>query len=193
MKDLLFFIALAVLLLGLGGVLTAQAANPKVVIKTSKGNITLELFPDKAPLTVKNFLAYVDTNFYDGTIFHRVIKGFMIQGGGLTADFREKASRAPIKNEAGNGLSNARSTISMARTPVVDSATSQFFINTVDNPDLDHQNDTEDGFGYCVFGKVVTGLEVVDAIAQVPRVIKHGMENVPSETITILSIRRLAP
>ncbi|OGD29851.1 MAG: hypothetical protein A2Y56_12935, partial [Candidatus Aminicenantes bacterium RBG_13_63_10] len=129
--------------------------------------------------------------FYDGTIFHRVIETFMIQGGGMTADLREKECWAPIKNEAGNRLSNIRGTIAMARTPEVDSATCQFFINTVDNPGLDHQNNTVDGFGYCVFGRVIAGLDVVDAIARVPTTIKKGMEDVPRETVTILSVRRL--
>ena len=191
MKDALFLIALAILFLGFNGVVAAQSANPKVLMKTSKGDITLELLPDKAPLTVKNFLAYVDAKFYDGTIFHRVIETFMIQGGGMTADLREKESRPPIKNEAGNRLSNIRGTIAMARTPEVDSATCQFFINTVDNPGLDHQNNTVDGFGYCVFGRVIAGLDVVDAIARVPTTIKKGMEDVPRETVTILSVRRL--
>ena len=191
MKDALFLIALTVLFLGFSGVVAAQSANPKVLMKTSKGDITLELLPDKAPLTVKNFLAYVDAKFYDGTIFHRVIETFMIQGGGMTADLREKESRAPIKNEAGNRLSNIRGTIAMARTPEVDSATCQFFINTVNDPGLDHQNNTVDGFGYCVFSRVIVGLDVVDAIARVPTTIKKGMEDVPRETVTILSVRRL--
>jgi len=191
MKDALFLIALAVLFLGFSGVVAAQSANPKVLMKTSQGDITLELLLDKAPLTVKNFLAYVDAKFYDGTVFHRVIETFMIQGGGMTADLREKESRPPIKNEAGNRLSNIRGTIAMARTPEVDSATCQFFISTVNNPGLDHQNNTVDGFGYCVFGRVIAGLDVVDAIARVPTTIKKGMEDVPRETVTILSVRRL--
>jgi cyclophilin family peptidyl-prolyl cis-trans isomerase len=190
MRNLTTFVMLGSLML-LGATLVAQAANPKVLMKTSKGDITLELFPDKAPITVKNFLAYVDKNFYENTIFHRVIEGFMIQGGGLTADFHEKGGMPAIKNEAGNGLSNLRGTIAMARTGVVDSATSQFFINHIDNPGLDHKNNTDDGFGYCVFGKVVAGLEIVDAIAKMPTTIKHGMRDVPRETITILSVRRV--
>jgi peptidyl-prolyl cis-trans isomerase A (cyclophilin A) len=191
MRNLMSFIVLGGLLLLFGTTLVAQAANPKVLIKTSKGDITVELFADKAPITVKNFLAYVDKNFYDNTIFHRVIKGFMIQGGGLAADFREKSGMAPIKNEAGNGLTNLRGTIAMARTGVVDSATSQFFINHADNPFLDHKNNTADGFGYCVFGKVTAGLDVVDAIAVVPTTTKHGSQDVPRETVTILSVRRI--
>jgi len=191
MRNLMSFIMLGSLLLLFGTTLVAQAANPKVLIKTSKGDITVELDQDKAPITVKNFLAYVDKNFYDNTIFHRVIKGFMIQGGGLTADFHEKGGMAPIKNEAGNGLSNLRGTIAMARTGVVDSATSQFFINHKDNDFLNHKNNTDEGFGYCVFGKVTAGLDVVDAIAGVPTTIKHGAQDVPRETVTILSVRRV--
>jgi cyclophilin family peptidyl-prolyl cis-trans isomerase len=191
MRNLMSVIMLGGLLLLFGTTLVAQAANPKVLIKTSKGDITVELYQDKAPITVKNFLAYVDKNFYDTTIFHRVMKGFMIQGGGLTADFHEKGGMAPIKNEAGNGLSNLRGTIAMARTGVVDSATNQFFINHVDNLSLDHQNNTDDGFGYCVFGKVTAGLDVVDAIAGVPTAMKHGAQDVPRETVTILSVRRV--
>jgi cyclophilin family peptidyl-prolyl cis-trans isomerase len=189
MKDLLTILAAGMLFLTLAAV-SAQAANPKVIMKTSKGDITLELYPDKAPVTVKNFLAYVDKSFYDGTIFHRVIRDFMIQGGGLTADFQEKAALAPIKNEAGNGLGNTRGTIAMARTSEVNSATCQFFINTVDNPFLDHKDNTSDGFGYCVFGKVVSGMDVVDAIRAVPTMRAHGAADVPRETVTILSVRR---
>ena len=169
----------------------AEAANPKVLMKTSKGDITIELYADKAPLTVKNFLAYVDAKFYDATIFHRVIKEFMVQGGGYTADFTEKPSKPAIKNEAGNGLKNLRGTLAMARTPDVDSATNQFFINLVNNAFLDHRDNTPDGFGYCVFGMVTAGLEAVDAIAAAPTGVSHGMRDVPRETITILSVRRL--
>ncbi len=169
----------------------AEAANPKVLMKTSKGDITIELFADKAPITVKNFLDYVDANFYDGLVFHRVIKGFMIQGGGMTADLATRTTRAPIKNEAGNGLKNTRGTLAMARTPEVNSATSQFFINHVDNDFLDHRDETAAGYGYCVFGKVVSGLDVVDAIATTPTMTVHGTKDVPREAVTIISIRRL--
>ena len=168
----------------------AEAANPLVTIKTSKGDIKIELFADKAPLTVQNFLAYVDAKFYDGTIFHRVIKGFMIQGGGLTAGFVEKPQKPPIRNEAANRLKNLRGTLAMARTPDPHSATSQFFINHVDNPSLNHRDNTVDGFGYCVFGKVVAGLDVVDAIAAVPTATVQGNDDVPRQTLTIVSIRR---
>jgi len=169
----------------------AEAANPKVLIKTSKGDITIELYADKALITVKNFLAYVDAKFYDATIFHRVIKGFMIQGGGYAADFKEKTSQPAIKNEAANGLKNQRGTVAMARTPDIDSATNQFFINLVNNAFLDHRDNTADGFGYCVFGNVTAGMEVVDAIANSPTGVTHGMGDVPREAITILSVRRL--
>lgn len=169
----------------------AAAANPKVLMKTSKGDITIELYQDKAPVSVRNFLSYVDEKFYDGTIFHRVIKGFMIQGGGLTADFQEKAAKPPIKNEAANGLKNERGTIAMARIQVIDSATCQFFINHVDNSFLDHRDNTAEGFGYAVFGKVIVGMDVVDAIAAAPTMTAHGMRDVPRETITIIAVQRL--
>ncbi len=169
----------------------AAAANPKVLMKTSKGDITIELYQDKAPVSVRNFLSYVDEKFYDGTIFHRVIKGFMIQGGGLTADFQEKAAKPPIKNEAANGLKNERGTIAMARIQVIDSASCQFFINHVDNSFLDHRDNTAEGFGYAVFGKVIVGMDVVDAIAAAPTMTAHGMRDVPRETVTIIAVQRL--
>ncbi len=169
----------------------AEQSNPKVLMKTSKGDITVELYADKAPITVENFLSYVDEKFYDGTIFHRVIKEFMIQGGGLTEDFNEKPAKPPIKNEAANGLKNKRGTIAMARMPEINSATCQFFINHVDNSFLDHKDNTPEGFGYAVFGKVTEGMDVVDAIANVKTMAKHGMRDVPRETISIISVRRL--
>jgi len=162
--------------------------NPKVLIKTTKGNIVVELFKDKAPVTVKNFLSYVEDKFYSGLIFHRVIKGFMIQGGGMTSEFARRATKDAIKNEATNGLSNKRGTIAMARMPDPHSATAQFFINHVDNPGLDHKDTTDGGYGYCVFGKVVEGMDVVDAIANVKTMTKHGHRDVPRETIEIISI-----
>lgn len=158
------------------------AANPKVLLKTSRGDITIELYPAKAPITVKNFLGYVEDKFYDGLIFHRVIPGFMIQAGGMTAGMDPKQGRGPIKNESGNGLTNARGAIAMARTSELDSATSQFYINLVDNFRLDEMN-------YCSFGKVVAGMDVVDAIAQVPTGSQRGHQNVPLEPVTILSAR----
>ena len=165
-------------------------ANPKVMIKTTKGNIVVELYKDKAPITVKNFLSYVDDKFYNGIIFHRVIKGFMIQGGGMTSEFARRATKDAIKNEATNGLSNTRGTISMARLPDPHSATAQFFINHADNPGLDHKDKTDGGYGYCVFGKVIEGMEVVDAIANVKTMTKRGHRDVPRETIEIISIEK---
>ena len=171
--------------------LTLQAADPQVLLKTNKGDITIELFQDKAPISVKNFLSYADEKFFDGTIFHRVIKGFMVQGGGMTADMHEKSAKPPIKNEAANGLKNKRGTLAMARTPEIDSATCQFFINLVDNSFLDHQSNDPEKFGYAVFGKVVAGMDVVDAIAGVPTGSKGGHQDVPREPVTILSVTRL--
>ena len=170
-----------------------MSENTKVLIETSLGNITVELFEKEAPVTVANFLAYVDDNFYAGTVFHRVIKGFMIQGGGLDADLRDVPSkRAPIKNEAGNGLSNKVGTIAMARTAVVDSATSQFFINTAPNSFLDHQDETPRGFGYCVFGQVTDGMDVVRAIEASPTTSVRYYDDVPSSPITIFRVSRIA-
>lgn len=167
----------------------AAAQNPSVVMETSMGAITIELFQDQAPITVENFLQYVDDGFYAGTVFHRVIEGFMIQGGGLNASLNEKPTRAPIKNEADNGVSNDRGTISMARTNVVDSATAQFFINTVNNArSLDHQGPSN--YGYAVFGRVTAGMEVVDAIAGVNTGRQGPHQNVPVEPITITGVAR---
>lgn len=160
-------------------------------MKTSKGDITIELYSSKAPLSVKNFLSYVDENFYDGTIFHRVIKGFMIQGGGFTTEFHKKPTKSPIKNEAANGLKNKRGTLAMARTMEVNSATSQFFINHADNSPLDYTNSTSEGFGYCVFGNVIDGMDVVDAIAKERTMTRRGMQDVPRETIEIISVQRV--
>jgi cyclophilin family peptidyl-prolyl cis-trans isomerase len=167
----------------------APGKAPRVLMKTSQGDITIELYPDKAPISVKNFLEYVDAKHYDGTVFHRVIPTFMIQGGGFTADMQQKPTRAPIKNEAGNGLKNTTGTLAMARTGVVDSATSQFFINTVDNAFLDHRDETPQGFGYAVFGKVVDGMDVVKKIAAVPTASKGPHQNVPTTPVVIESVR----
>ena len=157
-------------------------------IETSMGTITLTLNESLAPETVSNFKAYADAGHYDGTIFHRVIDGFMIQGGGFTKEMNQKPTKAPIRNEAMNGLSNRRGTIAMARTSVVDSATSQFFINVVDNDFLDFRNPTAQGFGYAVFGEVSDGMEVVDRIAKVPTG-NYGMhQNVPLEPVAIKKI-----
>ena len=147
----------------------ADKTASKVLIKTNLGEMTVELYPDKAPKTVENFLAYVNAKFYDGTVFHRVIDNFMIQGGGFTPDLRQKPTRPAIANEAKNGLSNARGTLAMARTGDPNSATAQFFINVVDNPRLDYTSDANGStWGYCVFGKVISGLDVVDKIKAVP-------------------------
>ncbi|MGI5870351.1 MAG: peptidylprolyl isomerase [Kiritimatiellia bacterium] len=164
-----------------------------VVIETSMGALKAELYADKAPITVANFLSYVDSGFYDGTIFHRVIRDFMIQGGGFTPNMEQKEAGAKIKNEAANGLKNTRGTLAMARTPVVDSATCQFFINHADNAFLDHQAPTQQGYGYCVFGKLTDGFDVLDKIAGVPTG-RHptGHGDVPTTPVTILSIKRTA-
>ena len=185
------FLTVAVLLLSCGIALAAQPAkkggNPVVLLETSMGNIKVELFPDKAPISVKNFLAYVKEGHYDGLIFHRVIRGFMIQGGGFTPDMREKRpAHPPIRNEAGNGLTNDRGTIAMARTGVVDSATAQFFINVVNNDFLNYRNETPQGFGYAVFGKVIEGMDVVDKIRSVPTGTVRMFSDVPKEPVTIL-------
>lgn len=159
--------------------------NPTVLLQTNKGDITIELDAEKAPITVKNFLDYAAEGFYDGTIFHRVIDGFMIQGGGFTADMNQKHTKAQIKNEADNGLPNARGTLAMARTQVVDSATGQFFVNLVDNTFLNHQNKTPAGYGYAVFGKVTAGMETVDAIAKVATGNAGGHQDVPKDAVVI--------
>jgi peptidyl-prolyl cis-trans isomerase A (cyclophilin A) len=167
----------------------AKEDNPMVLITTSLGDIKVELDADKAPISTKNFLEYVRAGYYDGTIFHRVIPGFMIQGGGLTADMREKTpQRPPIKNEGGNGLKNATGTLAMARTSAPDSATSQFFINVKDNTFLDRAN-SRDGVGYAVFGHVVDGMDVVRKIEKVRTTSKGMHENVPVDTVTIVSAK----
>lgn len=194
MKLLKIYLLLPVLLLGttlLFNMANAAPGNPQVIIITTLGNIQVELQRDKAPLTVKNFLEYVDGNFYANTLFHRVIPNFMIQGGGFTKGMVEKQTGLPIKNEAGNGLSNLRGTIAMARTGVVDSATSEFFINVHDNKFLDHQNDTPGGFGYCVFGRVVKGMNVVDEIVNVPTGNVGQYQDVPVQDVVIKAIKRV--
>jgi peptidyl-prolyl cis-trans isomerase B (cyclophilin B) len=148
--------------------ISAHAADPKVELKTTAGTIVLELYPDKAPKTVENFLRYVNDGFYKGTIFHRVIPGFMIQGGGFAPDYKQKPTRDPVTNEAGNGLHNGVGTIAMARTPDPHSATAQFFINVADNAFLDYRAPNPRGFGYCVFGKVVEGMDVANKIVAMP-------------------------
>jgi peptidyl-prolyl cis-trans isomerase A (cyclophilin A) len=187
------FKLIALCFLGLAAVAAggARAANPVVIIETSMGTIKVELFEDKAPITVKNFLAYTDDKFYDGTIFHRVIDGFMIQGGGYEPGMKDKKTKDPIKNEANNGLSNSRGTLAMARTGVVDSATAQFFINHADNTQLDHKGPAREQFGYAVFGKVIEGMDVVDKIAKVevgPN--QLGERATPKTDVVIKSVRR---
>lgn len=156
-----------------------------VVTETSLGNFEIELDDEKAPITVENFLNYVKESFYDGLIFHRVIDGFMIQGGGMDQNMKEKMTNSPIKNEATNGLKNNKYTIAMARTSIVDSATSQFFINVADNSFLDHVNTTPQGFGYAVFGKVIKGTEVIDKIKSVSTTTRGFHQDVPKEPIFI--------
>jgi cyclophilin family peptidyl-prolyl cis-trans isomerase len=161
-----------------------------VLIKTTQGDITLELDATAAPLTVENFLTYARDGHYTGTIFHRVIQGFMIQGGGFTPDMKQKTTRATIKNESSNGLSNSKYTVAMARTSVPDSATSQFFINTKDNTFLDKKN-SQDGVGYCVFGRVTGGTEIIDAIEGVDTTRRSGHSDVPTEAIEITAVEIL--
>jgi len=156
-----------------------------VKLTTNFGDITIELNAEKAPITVKNFLDYVEKGFYNGVIFHRVINGFMIQGGGFDARMQQKATDAPIKNEANNGLSNDKYTIAMARTSIPDSATAQFFINVADNDFLNHTSPTPNGWGYCVFGKVTSGMEVVDKIKAVKTTSRAGHQDVPAEPVVI--------
>ena len=180
-------LALAACSLLLAGNLLA-AENPHVLLNTSMGEIEIELEAEKAPISTKNFLEYVESGFYDGTVFHRVIPGFMIQGGGFNEGLNQKKTRAPIKNEADNGLHNVRGTLAMARTQAVNSANSQFFINHKDNAFLDHG---ARDFGYAVFGKVVRGMEVVDQIAQVPTGNRSMMQNVPLSPVTIVSAKKL--
>jgi len=183
MKSCLCAVVILVVAAAMQASISAQSKSPVVVITTSMGEITVQLDAEKAPLSVANFLEYVKSNHYNGTIFHRVIKGFMVQGGGMTADMREKPTRAPIKNEAANGLKNERGTLAMARTADVDSATSQFFINTgTKNAFLDHK--VRD-YGYAVFGKVVGGMDIVDKIESV----KTAPGDVPLEPVVIKSIR----
>jgi cyclophilin family peptidyl-prolyl cis-trans isomerase len=162
-----------------------QPANPRVLIQTSKGNITIELFPRNAPTSTANFLNYVKSGYYNGTVFHRVIPGFMIQGGGMTPDMMEKPHGAPILNEADNGLKNLRGTLAMARTGDPHSATSQFFINVADNYALNHRGKSIEGWGYAVFGQVVDGMDVADAIVAVPRGRRGPYDDVPNEPVVM--------
>ena len=167
-----------------------MSENPVVLLETTSGDILVELYPDKAPETVANFLKYVDNGFYNNTIFHRVIPGFMIQGGGLTARMQQKDTEAPIKNEADNGLKNDRGTIAMARTMDPHSATAQFFINLVDNDFLNFQAPSGNGWGYCVFGKVTEGMDVVDKIAKVKTTTVGMYQDAPSDLVVITGASR---
>lgn len=169
----------------------ASAENPQVLIETSQGTILLELYPDKAPKTVENFLKYVNEKFYDGTIFHRVIADFMIQGGGFTEDFEKKITHAPIQNEADNGLRNRIGTVAMARTNDPHSATAQFFINTAQNNFLDFREKTPRAWGYAVFGRVIDGMKTVNKLRMAKTGFKNGMKDVPNETLKIIKARQI--
>ena len=165
--------------------------NPEVAIATPFGEIRLELYADKAPGTVSNFLQYAEEHHFDRTVFHRVIAGFMIQGGGFTADLQEKPTHPPIRNEADNGVPNARGTIAMARTPDPHSASAQFFINVADNASLNHRGQTMDGWGYCVFGRVTAGMDTVDKIAAVEVADVGPMDHVPKSPVEIRSVTKI--
>jgi peptidyl-prolyl cis-trans isomerase B (cyclophilin B) len=185
-RYLILFIVLFVFTLpGFG----KENANPKVSFETTLGNIVVELYPDKAPVSVENFIGYIKSGFYNGTIFHRVIDNFMIQGGGFDKDLNQKETREPIVNEAANGLKNYRGTLAYARTNVVNSATSQFFINVADNDFLNHRDKTQQGYGYAVFGKVIQGMDVVDKIKKVKTGVQGGMQDVPLVPVVILSAK----
>ena len=186
MRTLFVALALAVV------ALPALAADPRVELKTNRGTIVLELYPDKAPKTVANFLQYVKEGQYTGTVFHRVIDGFMIQGGGFDKDLRQKPTRAPVENEAGNGLKNEVGTIAMARTPDPHSASAQFFINLKNNDFLNFREPTPQGYGYTVFGKVVAGMDVVEKIAKLPTGNAGPHQNVPRDPVIIESATILA-
>lgn len=162
--------------------------NPVALFKTSLGDFSVELYADKSPATVANFVQYIKDGFYDGTIFHRIIPGFMAQGGGMLPGLKEKETRAPIKNEADNGISNARGTIAMARTSDPHSATCQFFINLVDNPRLDYRSKDAGGWGYCAFGKVIDGMDTLDAMAKQPTGSRMPHQDVPKTDIVITSV-----
>jgi len=193
LKKILIILAcgLPIFYAGVAGAGEPAAKNPVVLMETSLGNVKMELFAKEAPISVKNFLNYANSRFYDGTIYHRVIPGFMIQGGGFTADLNQKQTNPPIKNEADNGLKNLRGTLAMARTMVVDSATAQFFINVVDNGALNHRDKTQQGYGYAVFGKVTEGMEVVDKIAAVKTGMQKGFRDVPDVAVVIKSMKVL--
>ena len=191
MRPLMFALLFSLSTLSFAKENPMSASPTKVKLTTSLGAITIQLNPEKAPISSANFLTYVKEGFYNGTIFHRVIPDFMAQGGGFDTSFTQKAVHAPIKNEANNGLANKRGTLAMARTMVVDSATCQFFINLEDrNTFLNFRNKTPQEWGYCVFGKVIEGMDIVDKIAKVPTGFAGPHQNVPTEPVVILSIRR---
>jgi cyclophilin family peptidyl-prolyl cis-trans isomerase len=171
----------------------AAGAHPQVAIETTLGTITVELFDDRAPVSSKNFLDYVNAKFYDGLIFHRVIPNFMVQGGGFTPDLTQKPTRDPIKNEASNGVHNGRGTLAMARTAEPNSATAQFFINVAENNFLDHQDDTVRGMGYAVFGRVVNGMDVVDKIVGQPTTSVGPMADIPVTPVVMKRVQVVAP
>ena len=184
MSRIRLFIALAVSL----AAQFVMAENPRVAMKTDLGSFVIELYPKEAPITVQNFLAYVDSQFYDGTIFHRIVPGFVVQGGGMTFDFNEKATNKPIKNESNNGLSNSYKSVAMARNSNPDSATSQFYINLQANPALDA---TDRRPGYTVFGKVIEGMDVIEKIAKEPRGMFKAFPEAPNYAVRILKAERL--
>jgi peptidyl-prolyl cis-trans isomerase A (cyclophilin A) len=186
-----FACALLLVLCFAAGAFAAEANNPKLLIETSLGNVKVELFQKEAPISVKNFLDYAKSGYYNGTIFHRVIPGFMIQGGGFTPELTMKTPNAPIKNEATNRLKNERGTLAMARTMVVDSASSQFFINVANNQFLDHREGGPSAFGYAVFGKVIEGMDVVDKIAATKTGMQKGFADVPVTPMVIKSVKVL--
>jgi peptidyl-prolyl cis-trans isomerase A (cyclophilin A) len=185
-RKIIIAITLCLLLGGIASALGETQKNPVVLMKTSLGNIKIELFQKKAPITVQNFLSYVKDGFYRDTIFHRVISGFMVQGGGFTADLKIKRAGPPIKNESSNGLKNDRGTIAMARTPNPDSATSQFFINVANNDSLNRP--LPDGYGYAVFGRVIEGMDVVNKIAAVKTGMRMDFQDVPQTSVVIKSV-----
>ena len=190
--NILLIIVLSLFAMAPGNAAAEEGAvKPMVEVRTNLGDFILELYPDKAPKSVENFLNYVDKKFYDGTIFHRVIPNFMVQGGGFTPDMMKKATGAPIVNEAANGLTNLKGTIAMARTSEINSATCQFFINVKDNTGLDHRGETPDKFGYAVFGKVIEGMDTIEKIRNVKTTTKGAYANVPAKSVIIKSMRRV--
>ena len=188
MKNIIKYLVITAIIFLNNGANAEMTTNTKIIIKTTSGDIKIELYDDKAPITSENFKKYIESGYFTDTIFHRVIKGFMIQGGGFTAEMNEKDSMPPIQNEANNGVSNARGTIAMARTPDPHSASSQFFINLKDNNFLDFTAETSQGWGYCAFGKVFEGMDILDKIALVDTGSYGAHQDVPKEPITINEI-----